>query len=739
MFTDQHKKMVEKFESREDMFHFIEEYGIENKMGSFHKINTAQLKRRLETNVQKMIEIRRPVSTETRECLIRVTKLVNSDICYHKKRRITWKNCFVNMKCDYKRSDDYDAIKRTAKANKFEISKHLKIMKKELKQKDIKNVKKNIQTQCTGYNYNYLPKKKIPPSLPRLPSQRIAKACRASSHIEVLQTIQDERNGPKNKKKEPTPPLKKKQTSPKEELMQEQINVLRLHVKDQDETIAELKKSKPIRTFYTPKSDDVIKRRAQANLQNKYKAKYSRQSSVKPTPPPPPPHSSSHTSISEIDVSKPPPKYLLPPPPPPCPSFPSSLPPPPELMSPGSPPLAPAAYFEQHPPPTLDLERFEVIGIDDDNEPVSVAVVRQKPKDKVPPPKTDADYDSTGWTATLDSELQEVMQNDNNTIIAHQFKLMITVKDLERLVGVHGISQSEKLHLNDNLINFYLEMITQQSNAQHHHAMYVFSVQFFIKLQDDKGYHHDSIKKWTQNSNIFDFEKLVFPIKYKGHAHWTLCIVDTRRRRIELYDSLKKPDHEQNLKSMKFIQEYLKGEHLDKLKMPLKVFTEHIMDAIPKQRENNFIDCGMYVLTYCAYNARNAKMDFSQDDMEFLRKRAVLEIARGQLISGKGNSFDQETAQNPTPSSLPSPPPLSKVLTLSEYIAYRCDSSNPPPTEACDKTGVHFLLQENYNSIPQPSPSDGVDGPQANQEPNEEAIEDDTVYMCVQPCDLVDP
>ena len=94
MFTDQHKKMVEKFESREDMFHFIEEYGIENKMGSFHKINTAQLKRRLETNVQKMIEIRRPVSTETRECLIRVTKLVNSDICYHKKRRITWKNCF---------------------------------------------------------------------------------------------------------------------------------------------------------------------------------------------------------------------------------------------------------------------------------------------------------------------------------------------------------------------------------------------------------------------------------------------------------------------------------------------------------------------------------------------------------------------------------------------------------------------------------------------------------------------
>ena len=88
--------------------------------------------------------------------------------------------------------------------------------------------------------------------------------------------------------------------------------------------------------------------------------------------------------------------------------------------------------------------------------------------------------------------------------------------------------------------------------------MYVFSVQFFMKLQDEKGY-HDSIKKWTKNNNIFEFQKLVFPIKYKWHPRLTLCIVDTRRRRIESYDSLKKPDDARNQNSMNLILEYLQG------------------------------------------------------------------------------------------------------------------------------------------------------------------------------------
>ena len=49
-------------------------------------------------------------------------------------------------------------------------------------------------------------------------------------------------------------------------------------------------------------------------------------------------------------------------------------------------------------------------------------------------------------------------------------------------------------------------------------------------------------------------------------------------------------------------------------------------DNIPLQRNN--YDCGLFVLKYAQYLAHNEPFDFSQDDMDYFRRRMVIEIVR---------------------------------------------------------------------------------------------------------------
>ena len=86
---------------------------------------------------------------------------------------------------------------------------------------------------------------------------------------------------------------------------------------------------------------------------------------------------------------------------------------------------------------------------------------------------------------------------------------------------------------------------------------------------------------------------------------------------------LKLQKHRVFLYHQNLILDYLEKEHMDKLRMPLNNnFTKHVMNLIiPTQR--NGIDCGLFVLKYADYICRNAKMDFTQDDMVFFRKRTV--------------------------------------------------------------------------------------------------------------------
>lgn len=90
--------------------------------------------------------------------------------------------------------------------------------------------------------------------------------------------------------------------------------------------------------------------------------------------------------------------------------------------------------------------------------------------------------------------------------------------------------------LNDEIINFYMELLTKRSNEQSSSSLssiYCFNT-FFCSTLRDQGY--DKVRRWTKKVDIFDKELLLIPINYS--YHWTLGVIDMTKKTVAVYDSL---------------------------------------------------------------------------------------------------------------------------------------------------------------------------------------------------------
>ena len=94
--------------------------------------------------------------------------------------------------------------------------------------------------------------------------------------------------------------------------------------------------------------------------------------------------------------------------------------------------------------------------------------------------------------------------------------------------------------LNDEVINFYLELL-KRHNKMHSNLpkAYFFNTFFYAQLFTDRGrYNYDKVRRWTRKAKIFENDLLIFPIN-KHRNHWTLASVDFKRKTFTYYDSLR--------------------------------------------------------------------------------------------------------------------------------------------------------------------------------------------------------
>lgn len=225
----------------------------------------------------------------------------------------------------------------------------------------------------------------------------------------------------------------------------------------------------------------------------------------------------------------------------------------------------------------------------------------------------------------LPDDLQSVLKNcfsfPEATEIIQKFCIPITVKDLRTLRPPNW--------LNDEIMNFYFELLHQRSKANPNlPKIHIFSTFFYPKLKSN-GY--APLKRWTRKVDIFTFDMILIPI-HLG-IHWCFAEINFKERSIIYYDSL----HNSNNACLKYLQEYLIEEHLDKKgtdgnsEFDFNNWNLSCPKGIPCQQ--NGYDCGVFACVFAEYRSRNAEFAFSQKDMNYFRDKMSYEIVKGALIS----------------------------------------------------------------------------------------------------------
>ncbi|XP_072042256.1 uncharacterized protein [Amphiura filiformis] len=164
-----------------------------------------------------------------------------------------------------------------------------------------------------------------------------------------------------------------------------------------------------------------------------------------------------------------------------------------------------------------------------------------------------------------------------NETLLEGFKLLITRHDIQTLNGLNW--------LNDEVINFYMQLIMARSQEDGFPNVHCFNTFFYPKLL--KG-GQPSLRRWTKRVDIFAKDLICVPV-HLG-MHWCMSIVDFRSKSITYYDSM----GSHNRRCLEALRDYLRAEHQDKKGSPYEMNGWSYTTAKDIPQQLNGSDCGMF-------------------------------------------------------------------------------------------------------------------------------------------------
>ena len=219
-------------------------------------------------------------------------------------------------------------------------------------------------------------------------------------------------------------------------------------------------------------------------------------------------------------------------------------------------------------------------------------------------------------TSEMETEIDRILTSPNNQTLVDAHSISITRKDLDTLRGLNW--------LNDEIINFYLQMIVARSKEMDNWPKVYAMNTFFLPKLRTTGY--PTLKRWTRKVDIFSYDIILVPVHLD--VHWCLAVINLKKKGVYFYDSMGSDKTE----ILKLLLKYLESEHMDKKKTPFDTSDFSLENVKDIPRQMNGSDCGMFTLKYSEYLARNAGITFTQEDMPYYRRRMVYEIVNDKII-----------------------------------------------------------------------------------------------------------
>ena len=216
-------------------------------------------------------------------------------------------------------------------------------------------------------------------------------------------------------------------------------------------------------------------------------------------------------------------------------------------------------------------------------------------------------------------EVVRLARNSGKEVLMERYQIKIRIRDLKTL-------EPEKW-LNEEIINFYLNMIVERSHNQQLPTVYAFGTQFYIKLAEGG---HGYVKRWTKKVDLFEKRLILVPIHLEDH--WVLVSIDTEQKTENYHNSMGDEKKHGKL-CLARIVDYIKEEHSNKkgVAIDTSIWKKTISEDIPQQ--DNAYDCGLFILKYAECVSRLERMEFSQDDMDLYRERMTYKILENIILS----------------------------------------------------------------------------------------------------------
>nr|XP_048285888.1 sentrin-specific protease 2-like [Myodes glareolus] len=221
-------------------------------------------------------------------------------------------------------------------------------------------------------------------------------------------------------------------------------------------------------------------------------------------------------------------------------------------------------------------------------------------------------------TEDMEKEIKKALgPGPQEEILSSEFKLKITRGDIQTLQTGQW--------LNDQVINFYMNLLVQRNDSEGYPALHVFSTFFYPKLKHG-GY--SAVKRWTRGINLFEKEIILVPIHQ--NVHWSLIEIDLRKRSIMYFDSMGHTGQS----ICETIFQYLQNESKTRRNMELDPlqWKQYSMTSAEIPQQLNESDCGVFTCKYADYISRDQAVTFSQQHMPLFRKRMVWEILHSHLL-----------------------------------------------------------------------------------------------------------
>lgn len=210
------------------------------------------------------------------------------------------------------------------------------------------------------------------------------------------------------------------------------------------------------------------------------------------------------------------------------------------------------------------------------------------------------------------------------TVFIEKFSLKITRTDIDMLIW------TSDTWLNDNIINFYMELINQRNQTgPSPKGIFAFN-SFFANSLDVLLMNENRLQRWMNRLrvNIFQLDKILIPANIGNH--WTLLIIHMNEKVIENYDSLGRRNRELLEQTRKLIA----SEHERLIGIPFDQGEwRYRMSDIPIQ-ENGY-DCGIFVCQKAESVSSRQQTTFRQKTIPILRQKMLIEIGRGELFNNE--------------------------------------------------------------------------------------------------------